>query len=203
MTPLVVEKATKQFRQGDRSVAALCDVSLTVQAGQFLSVMGASGSGKSTLPHLMAGLTQPESRPDHRQRHRPHHAQRPRSHTLPPPQHRARVPGVQSHPDTHRRRKHRPAASARRNQRTSRQRRRSRRCSTASGFVRDRDHRPDAMSGGEQQRVAIGRALVDRSRRHSRRRTHRQSRLGQQPIGLRTASRSFARSRQDHHHGDA
>src|SRR3954451_151051 len=56
MSPLVVENATKHFRQGDRKVDALAGVSLEVQQGQFLAIMGASGSGKSTLLHLMAGL---------------------------------------------------------------------------------------------------------------------------------------------------
>ncbi|HWE97497.1 MAG TPA: ABC transporter ATP-binding protein [Tepidisphaeraceae bacterium] len=56
MTPLVVENVSKQFKQGDRAVSALAGVSLQVQRGQFLAIMGASGSGKSTLLHLMAGL---------------------------------------------------------------------------------------------------------------------------------------------------
>src|SRR3954468_23218323 len=58
MTPLVVDHVEKRFRQGDRAVAALSGVSLEVAQGQFLAIMGASGSGKSTLLHLMAGLTQ-------------------------------------------------------------------------------------------------------------------------------------------------
>src|SRR3954470_12306763 len=56
MTPLVVDQVEKQFRQGDRAVAALAGISLDVAQGQFLAIMGASGSGKSTLLHLMAGL---------------------------------------------------------------------------------------------------------------------------------------------------
>src|SRR6266480_1614244 len=59
MSPLVVENATKKFRQGDRVVDALAGVSFEVQQGQFVAVMGASGSGKSTLLHLMAGLARP------------------------------------------------------------------------------------------------------------------------------------------------
>src|SRR3954453_1283491 len=61
MSPLVVENATKQFRQGDRVVDALAGVSLEVKRGQFVAIMGASGSGKSTLLHLMAGLAKPQS----------------------------------------------------------------------------------------------------------------------------------------------
>ena len=45
MSPLVVDHVTKQFGQGDRAVDALADVSLDVQQGQFLAIMGASGSG--------------------------------------------------------------------------------------------------------------------------------------------------------------
>jgi putative ABC transport system ATP-binding protein len=61
MSPLSVENVKKEFRQGDRTIAALDGVSLEVERGQFLAVMGASGSGKSTLLHLMAGLTQANS----------------------------------------------------------------------------------------------------------------------------------------------
>jgi len=55
--PLCVESLTKRFRQGNTTIEALQDISLTVQQGQFVAVMGASGSGKSTLLHVMAGLT--------------------------------------------------------------------------------------------------------------------------------------------------
>src|SRR5205814_4389132 len=61
MSPLVVENVTKRFRQGEKSVEALSSISLEVAQGQFLAIMGASGSGKSTLLHLMAGLAKPES----------------------------------------------------------------------------------------------------------------------------------------------
>lgn len=43
------------------TVDALFGVSLDVQDGEFLTVMGASGSGKSTLLHLIAGLTNPSA----------------------------------------------------------------------------------------------------------------------------------------------
>jgi len=56
MSPLVVENVTKFFRQGDRKVTALDGISLEVPVGRFMAIMGASGSGKSTLLHLMAGL---------------------------------------------------------------------------------------------------------------------------------------------------
>lgn len=52
---------TKTFRLGDSVVRALDGVSLTVEKGSFLSVMGASGSGKSTLLHLLGLLELPDS----------------------------------------------------------------------------------------------------------------------------------------------
>ena len=42
-------------------VQALDNVSLEVQQGQFLAIMGASGSGKSTMLHLMSALATPDS----------------------------------------------------------------------------------------------------------------------------------------------
>ena len=53
-----VRGVSKTFANG---VTALADVSLDVQAGEFLSILGPSGCGKSTLLRLIAGLVQPTS----------------------------------------------------------------------------------------------------------------------------------------------
>jgi len=51
----------KEYRLGQTVVHALCDVSLEVDQGDFVALVGPSGSGKSTLLHMMGALDQPSS----------------------------------------------------------------------------------------------------------------------------------------------
>jgi len=159
MSPLVVENVRKQFRQGERAVAALDGVSLEVKQGEFLAVMGASGSGKSTLLHLMAGLT---------------HADGGRVLV-----NGTDLGGMKDRDLTLFRRRHIglvfqsfnliPTLSAEENvalplmldgRNGTQASAKVNELLESLGLAKRRHHRPDAMSGGEQQRVAIGRALV-------------------------------------------
>ncbi|MBE0526663.1 ABC transporter ATP-binding protein [Candidatus Thorarchaeota archaeon] len=54
-----VQGANKEFGKGKNTVAALKDVNLEINAGEFVAIVGPSGCGKSTLLHVMAGLEQP------------------------------------------------------------------------------------------------------------------------------------------------
>jgi putative ABC transport system ATP-binding protein len=153
-----VEGVTKVFRQGNSTVEAIKRVSLTVEDGEFVAVMGASGSGKSTLLHVIAGLTRPDEG-------------------------RIVIDGedIASMSDsrlTHFRRRRIglvfqafnliPTLTAEQNiklpvlneGRSDLIAGRLEPLLDRLGLTGRRKHRPDALSGGEQQRVAIARALI-------------------------------------------
>ncbi|MDB5291278.1 MAG: lolD 3 [Phycisphaerales bacterium] len=158
MTPLVVDNVSKQFGQGDRAVSALAGVSLQVQRGQFLAIMGASGSGKSTLLHLMAGLALADggtvvvngtdlAKLNDREltlfRRRQIGLVFQSFNLIPTltAEENVALPLMLEGKNG--------SASAKVEELLG-----------SLGLASRRSHRPDAMSGGEQQRVAIGRALV-------------------------------------------
>ncbi len=153
--PLEVKNITKRFRQGDRIIEALKDVSLTIHQGEFVAVMGASGSGKSTLLHALAGLTAIDG-----------------GHILIQGQDLA---GLSDAALTKLRRQKIglvfqsfnliPILTAQDNVRLPAVSKDGLDAKVSAlldrlGIADRRSHKPDALSGGEQQRVAIARALI-------------------------------------------
>jgi putative ABC transport system ATP-binding protein len=150
---------TKIYRVGKVDVPALRGVDLAVQQGQFLSIVGPSGSGKSTLFHIIGGLTPPTSgtvRVGGEDLSHMSDAQRTRLrrrtvsfvfqkfNLLPNLTARDNIAvarflaGADAKPD--------PQFEE---------------VLDILGIANRLDHRPSALSGGEQQRVAIARAIVN------------------------------------------
>src|SRR5665213_1187792 len=61
-TPLIELKGVnKTYKVGDEILHALADVSVTINAGDFVAIIGPSGSGKSTLANVIGGLDRVDS----------------------------------------------------------------------------------------------------------------------------------------------
>ncbi len=61
MALIEVEHLRKSYTLGGQTVRALDDVSLSIDEGEFVAIMGASGSGKSTLMNMLGCLDRPDS----------------------------------------------------------------------------------------------------------------------------------------------
>lgn len=156
---LTLDAVTKVYQQGRRAVEAVRGVSLTIDAGEFVAIMGPSGSGKSTLLHLLGALDTPTTgRVLFRGTDLQTMTDRQRSLLR-----RERVGFVFQAFNLL------PTLTAAENVALPLLLGRSRRAAAAKraesaldrvGLSGRADHFPDELSGGEMQRVAVARALV-------------------------------------------
>lgn len=163
MSLIELDRVSRHYASGGTQVRALDDVSLRIEAGEMVAIMGASGSGKSTLMNLLGCLDKPSSgqlrvdgqdlaalSPDQTA------ALRcdtfgfifQRYHLLP---HLDAVGNVAL-----------PAVYA--GHGGGERRRRATALLQRLGLGERLTHRPDALSGGQQQRVSIARALMNGGR---------------------------------------
>jgi putative ABC transport system ATP-binding protein len=160
--PLIrAENITRQYRLGETVISAVNGISLYVNKGEFLALLGSSGSGKSTLLNMLAGLDRPDSGAIHVQER---NLAELNSEDLA--RYRRETVGMvfQSFNLLPRMTLEENIELPLRLSEVDRTER-SQRVGEALERVRlsgRRKHRPSELSGGEQQRGALARALVNR-----------------------------------------
>ena len=154
-----LDRVTKRF-DSQNGVVALDDLTLTIPAGQMVSIVGPSGSGKSTLLNLVGGLDRPTSGDIQVGRRISRKTVRRRLDAGAKGQDRLHFPVLQPPVHPHLPRKRGPTPSPARVA-PPQGHGSSTRIALAGRTGRSRArHRPDELSGGQKrQRVAIARAL--------------------------------------------
>jgi putative ABC transport system ATP-binding protein len=162
-TLLEAKNLTRHYQMGDTTVRALDGVTISVSEGEFLALLGTSGSGKSTLLNLIAGLDRPTSgtlkidgtdigrmTPEELSRHR-------RQNVGIIFQSFNLITTMTALENVTLSMMFAGVRQADRDQRASQ-------LLESMGLAGRQQHRPNQLSGGEQQRVAISRALANKPR---------------------------------------
>ncbi len=179
---LVAERVRKTYRTGAEEVEALRDVDLVVHEGEFVSVMGPSGSGKTTLLNCCSGLDDIDGGRVLLDGVDLHALSDAAPHREPRVVDGIHLPGVQPDPGVQRGRERRAAVAARGRRREGSAPARVGDARAGRARRRGCKHRPAELSGGEQQRVTVARALAGPAPRGVGRRAHRRARLGDRRV---------------------
>lgn len=162
LTPAVrTESVTRHYPMGESLIRAVDGVSLTIEPGEFVALLGQSGSGKSTLLNLLAGLDRPTSGSVV-----VHGRDLAKMSSEELARYRRNDVGmvfqafhlIASMTITENVELPMRFAEVERAERAQR----SRESLERVGLGKRLDHRPSQLSGGEQQRVSLARALVNR-----------------------------------------
>ena len=157
---LAAQEVSKIYQMGSNNVAALDNVSLEINEGEFVAIQGTSGSGKSTLLNMLGGL-------DHPTKGEVFFASRPLGPFTKKEMARYRrfsvgmicqnfnlIPTMTARENV-------SLALAFGGLRGQQRQERSRELMARVGLGDRLEHKPSELSGGEQQRVAIARALAN------------------------------------------
>ena len=158
---LCTKGLTREYRVGRNVIAALCAVDITLQRGEFVAIMGPSGCGKSTLLNLIGGLDQPTAGQVLLDGHDLAHFNEEQLAAL----RRNKLGFIFQRHDLF------PVLTARENVEfplllddvaPAERRVRADELLALVGLTAKAEHLPEELSGGEQQRVGIARALANR-----------------------------------------
>ena len=155
------ENVTRHYPMGESLIRAVDGVSLTIEPGEFVALLGQSGSGKSTLLNLLAGLDRPTSGSvvvhgcDLATKSSEELAHYRRNDVGMVFQAFHLIPSMTITENVELPMRFAEVERAERAQR-------SRESLERVGLGKRMEHRPSQLSGGEQQRVSLARALVNR-----------------------------------------